>query len=100
MFAPILPTPTKPMFTRSFSLSCRAKSRHLSPCLSRCARHSKRFLDSARNDRIGDADQTSGVAREERIVPFFFSDRRERSVPRANDRLVRQRYNFPAIFSD
>jgi hypothetical protein len=44
-------------------------------------------------------DLPSNFARKERIVCFFFADRRYRTVSRANDRVVGQRQDFLEIIS-
>src|SRR4029077_3625835 len=96
MFAPIRPTPTKPMFMLSFPYFYHVeRSRDISDYFPDLLE-----LNRVRDPHFGRDDKgTSHPSRKKRIGPFLFPHRRHRAVPRTDDRLVRQGQDLFDIIS-
>src|ERR1700724_1206165 len=111
MFAPIRPTPTKPMFIgfefRMSNVECRKNSKirmtnyaakiYFGFRASLLFRHSSFVLC---HSFACLKPQTSNFVDKEWIVLFLFTDRRHRPVARTNNRVIRQSEDFLEIVLD
>src|SRR5437763_3261889 len=93
MFAPMRPTPTKPMFMLSFPYFCHVeRSRDIS----------NYFPDPLELEIPPFGRDDKGISYpscKKRIAPVLFPHRRHRAVPRTDDRLVRQGQDLFDIIS-